>query len=116
MIYGPNNSVNGPHIQTFTSSDNFPLLQVMSLQHNMWHWDLIPYDGTGYLSSNSGSNFVLGKVSNSFQLLCGSGATQGTTPTLSVASSWDASGNFTCNQNFNGTKMSWCSTMFNDVS
>ena len=52
MIYGPNNSVNGPHIQTFTSSDNFPLLQVMSLQHNnvTLGFDTY-YDGSGYLSS-----------------------------------------------------------------
>ena len=34
MIYGTNNSANGPHIQTFTSADNYPLLQLLSLQHN----------------------------------------------------------------------------------
>ena len=100
MIYGTDNSVNGPHIQTFTSVDNYPLLQIMSLQHNniFLGFDTY-YDGSTYRSSNSGSNFLIGKTSNSFRVLCGSGAAQGTVPTLSVASSWDASGNFTCNQN-----------------
>ncbi len=34
MIYGTNNSANGLHIQTFTNADNYPLLQVLSLEHN----------------------------------------------------------------------------------
>ena len=34
MIYGDNNSADGPHIQTFTSADNYPLLQIASFTHN----------------------------------------------------------------------------------
>ena len=70
MIYGTDNSVNGPHIQTFTSVDNYPLLQIMSLQHNniMLGFDTY-FNGTTYLSSNSGSNFVLGKSLNSFPII-----------------------------------------------
>ena len=49
MIYGTDNSVNGPHIQTFTSVDNYPLLQIMSLQQNniMLGFDTY-FNGTTY--------------------------------------------------------------------
>ncbi len=63
MIYGTNNSADGPHIQTFTNTDNYPLLQIASLAHNDMFIGFDCYhDATTYRSSNSGSNFVLGKI------------------------------------------------------
>ncbi len=108
MIYGTDNSANGPHIQTFTNADNYPLLQIKSWQHNDITLGFDTYfDGTSYRSSNSGSNFVLGKIANSFQVLVGSGDShRRSVPTLTVASSWTASGNFTCNYPISGTSLS----------
>ncbi len=61
MLYGTNNSADGPHIQTFTSADNYPLLQIASFAHNDMFIGFDCYhDATTYRSSNSGSNFVLG--------------------------------------------------------
>ena len=59
------------------------------------------YDGTIYRSSNSGSNFIMGKAGNTFQIYYGSGNAQGSGATMTVASSWDTSGNLTCSNNVN---------------
>ncbi len=93
-IGGTNNSADGPHIATYTN-DNYPLLQAASLAHNNILLGFDTYhDATTYRSSDSGSNFVLGKISNSFQVLVGSGTAAGTIPTMTVASSWNSSGQF----------------------
>jgi len=107
MIYGTDNSVNGPHIQTFTNSDNYPLFQLQSQSHNQvkCNFDLY-WDGTDLRSSNSGSNFQLGKASNQFQIVCGGGNAQGNIATLVVGSYWDTSGNFFCNQGITGARLS----------
>ncbi len=98
MIYGTNNSTNGPHTQTFTDSDNYPLLQTLSWGHDdiKLGFDTY-YDGTNYKSSDVGSNFVLSKKNDKLEVLYGSGTSQGSNVTLATATSIDNKGDFTCN-------------------
>lgn len=94
IIYGTDNSSSGPHIETYTSADNFPLFQVLSQQHNNVVLGFDTYfDGTTYRSGYSSSNFLLGKVGNQLRVYFGA-ATAGSIPTLTIGSYWDLNGNF----------------------
>lgn len=98
MIRGDNNSTNGPHIQTFTSTDNYPLLQFKSLTHDNISLGFDTYyDGTDYKSSDTGSNFVISKNNDKLEVLYDSGVSQGSNVNLSVATSIDTNGNLSCN-------------------
>ena len=68
-IEGTNQNVAGPHIQTTTASDDYPLLQVLSWQHdnisiNFDAW-YTPTDG--WTSSDAGSNFQIYKHSDTLK-------------------------------------------------
>lgn len=78
MVYGTDNSSSGPHIQTFTSADNYPLLQVLSQQHGNISLNLDAYyDGSVYRSSSTTSNYQIIKKDDLFALCFYAGATQG---------------------------------------
>ena len=74
-IEGTNQNVAGPHIQTTTASDNYPLLQILSWQHdnisiNFDAW-YTPTDG--WTSSDAGSNFQIYKHSDALKFRYDSG-------------------------------------------
>ena len=93
-ISGNNNSVSlGPHIEFTTSSDTFPLLQILPLLHDnvSLAFDLF-HDGTNYKSSDSGSNFLMIKSGDTFKIQYDSGITAGNAVTLNTGIELDTSG------------------------
>ncbi|MGC4101986.1 beta strand repeat-containing protein [Ferruginibacter sp.] len=59
---GTNASANGPHLQFTTSSDNYPLAQLLNWQHdNVYQTFDSYYDGAWRSSTSTGGNFVAGK-------------------------------------------------------
>ena len=74
-IEGTNQNVAGPHIQTTTASDDYPLLQILSWQHdnisiNFDAW-YTPTDG--WTSSDAGSNYQIYKHSDTLKFRYDSG-------------------------------------------
>ena len=74
-IEGTNQNVAGPHIQTTTASDDYPLLQILSWQHDnisigfdAWY---TPTDG--WTSSDAGSNYQIYKHSDTLKFRYDSG-------------------------------------------
>lgn len=76
-LYGADSNVYGPHFQATTSSDNYPLFNIMS-----WCHDTIAlrfdawYDGSEHKSSDAGSNASLVKYNDAFWLKYSSGNAQ----------------------------------------
>jgi hypothetical protein len=68
-IEGANSSVDGPHLQLTTASDDYPLLQIIP-----WSHDSISicfdsyYDGSNWKSSDAGSSFRIGKIADAMLL------------------------------------------------
>ena len=70
MVYGTDNSSEGPYIQIFTDADNYPLFQLLSQKHHNVGVGFDTYfDGSTYRSSKSSSNFLFGKFTNQLQFL-----------------------------------------------
>lgn len=91
-LYGLQANADGPHIQTVSSEDNYPLLQILSWQHDDVaiifdaYWDLADR------SSDVGSNYRIHKLLDKFQIWYDSGIAQGAVITWNVGFSMDTSG------------------------
>jgi hypothetical protein len=94
-LEGTNASAAGPHIQTTTASDDYPLLQMLSWQHDNVNLVFDAYYGTGgWRSSDVGSNFVLAKTEDTIRLRYDSGIAAGSLLSWNVGFCLDANGNF----------------------
>ena len=78
QLYGTNASGSGPHIQTFTSADNYPILQQLNWSHNNVSINFDCYFDTAWRSSSATSNFQINKLNDIFSINYYPGATQGT--------------------------------------
>lgn len=64
---GPNQSVNGPHMQFTTDTDDFPVFQQLNYRHdNMFLLFDCSFDGNDFRSSDA-TNFTIAKSSNALQ-------------------------------------------------
>ncbi len=81
---GPSaSSASGPHIQTTIETDNYPLLQLLSWQHDFINICFDAYwAGSNFSSSDVGSNFVITKQADVFRIRYDSGVALGGTLTL----------------------------------
>ena len=78
----------GPHMQFTTSNvDDFPLMQIFNWSHDtmaIW-FDAYYQGGANYLSSDSGSNFGIYKITNLLQFTAETGIAPGNAITWNVA-------------------------------
>jgi hypothetical protein len=100
QLYGTTNASTSPDISIITSEDNYPAYHQLNSAHNniVQSYDAY-WDGSTYRSSNSSSNYQIGKVSNQLRFIYGAGTSQGSIPTLLVAGYFNSSGNFVLNGN-----------------
>jgi hypothetical protein len=76
-IDGTNASVAGPHIQLTTTSDDYPLLQILAFGRDNTAFSFDAYYDGAWKSSDAGSNFQLYKVTDELRLTYESGVAQG---------------------------------------
>ncbi len=74
---GPNENVAGPHVQFTTSSDNYPLMQILNWRHDDISIRFDSYWDGANKSSDTGSNYAIFKVSNLFKIMYDSGVAKG---------------------------------------
>jgi hypothetical protein len=85
-ITGTDNSMLGPHVNFTTAADAFPLLQFLPLAHNNVNIGVdVSYNGTNWISSTAGGNFVINKTSHILQFLTASNVTSNASITWSNA-------------------------------
>jgi hypothetical protein len=77
---GANASLDGPHKRVYTDSDSYPLLTNYNTSHDnislMYDTD---FNGTNYVSSDVGSNFLVTKFSDKYSIYAVTGVTAGNT-------------------------------------
>jgi hypothetical protein len=71
-------TLSGPHANFYTTTDNFPLMQLLPYAHNSVNIGLDTYWSNNWFSSTSNGNFLLNKGTNSFNILCSSNIAAGT--------------------------------------
>ena len=76
-IDGPNASVNGPHVQFTTTSDNYPVFQQLNWAHDDIELFFDAYYDGNFKSSDIGSNFLIIKRLDKFSIQYASGIAQG---------------------------------------
>jgi hypothetical protein len=77
-LEGTDSNAAGPHVQFTTTADNYPVRQMLSWSHdNVWDAYDCYYNGA-WVSSDAGSNFMLGKYLDALQYWCASGQAVGT--------------------------------------
>ena len=76
-IDGASGDVAGPHVQFTTSSDNYPLMQILNWRHDDISIRFDSYWDGANKSSDVGSNYAIFKVSDSFKIMYDSGVTKG---------------------------------------
>ena len=74
---GANASATGPHIQTTTATDDYPVLQILSWAHDNFLMYIDSYYEGGDKSSDAGSNIRIIKQADIFKLQYDSGVAQG---------------------------------------
>jgi hypothetical protein len=85
-ITGTDNSMQGPHINFTTSTDTYPLLQFLPLAHNSVNIGMdVAFNGTNWISSTAGGNFLMNKVSHLMQFLTASNVTSNASVTWTNA-------------------------------
>lgn len=93
-IYGTVNSTSGgPNIQTVTSQDNYPNLQILPYSHDNVAITFDAYYDGAWKSGFIGSNFQIYKISSQIQFNYASGVSQGNTLTWTTALTINTSGN-----------------------
>jgi hypothetical protein len=86
QIYGTDSSASGPHMQFFTPTDVYPIMQILSWTHNLIEINFDCYNSnTGDTSSLSTSNFQIKKYNDVFNINYSSGNAQGSAVTFSSA-------------------------------
>ena len=85
----------GPHFETLVSTDDDPMFQLLSWNHDniALYFDAYWGDIT-YYSSDAGSNFAIYKNSDKLQFNYNSGTAKGSSMTWTTAAYFDTSGNF----------------------
>jgi len=94
-IEGTNASMTvGPHIQITTSSNNYPLFQMRNYSHDNIALVFDAYNNTAgqWRSSDAGSNFMIHKVSDTFNIKYDSGVAAGGTPTWNTGFTLNTAG------------------------
>jgi hypothetical protein len=76
-IEGTNQSSAGPHIQTTTASDDYPLLQILSWIHDNVSINFDSYYDSAWKSSDAGSNFQIYKHSDTLKFRYDAGIAAG---------------------------------------
>ncbi|KKL20422.1 hypothetical protein LCGC14_2455620, partial [marine sediment metagenome] len=76
-IDGTNANVAGPHLQFTTTSDNYPLMQILNWRHDDISIRFDSYWDGANKSSDAGSNYAIFKVSDSFKIMYDSGVAKG---------------------------------------
>jgi hypothetical protein len=85
-------AVSGPHIQTTTATDDYPLIYLRSYAHdNIGIWLDAYHDGTAK-SSDAGSNFAIFKLSDELLFRYDSGIAAGNAITWNTGLSLDTAG------------------------
>jgi hypothetical protein len=91
-IHGAASSVNGPHFQWTVTGDDYPLLQVLTWAHDQVGILFDTYFDGSYRSADAGSNFVLRKASDVFEVIYDSGVGNGSAITQNVGLRLNSSG------------------------
>jgi len=86
---GLDNNIAGPHIQTTTAADDYPLLQILSYSHDNINFVMDAYYDGVWRSSDVGSNAVITKLNDAWQLWYDSGVAQGAAVAWNTAFSVD---------------------------
>lgn len=81
-LYGSATSVTGPHIQAVVSTDNYPVYQLLSYNHDSIHFAFDCYFDGAWRSSDVGSNFDIAKYGDKLHILYNSGVAQGAATTM----------------------------------
>ena len=76
-IDGASSNVAGPHVQFTTTSDNYPLMQILNWGHDDISIRFDSYWDGANKSSDAGSNYAIFKVSDSFKIMYDSGVARG---------------------------------------
>ncbi len=78
-LEGSNASADGPHVQFTTASDDYPLMQILIVQHDAIAIAFDAYNVIGgtWESSDADSNFAINKDSDLLKFLYDSGVAQG---------------------------------------
>jgi hypothetical protein len=96
---GTQASADGPHVQLTTSEDDYPVLQVLCMEHDNVQLRFDSYwDGTFSRSSDAGSNFNINKNNDLLRFQYDSGVAQGALVTYDTGLSLDTSGIVGVNQ------------------
>jgi len=82
-IEGTNANAAGPHFQTTTASDGYPLIQLLSWQHDNIALNFDSYYDGNWRSSDAGSNFQIYKQSDTLKFRYESGIAAGSAVTWS---------------------------------
>ena len=90
---GANASTAGPHIQTTTALDDFPVLQIASWAHDnvILGFDMY-FDGTNFRSGDATSNFQLYKVADQLRMYYSGPHAQGAVVSRAIGFVLDTSG------------------------
>ena len=97
-IEGTNGNAAGPHFQTTTASDDYPLVQLLSWQHDNIALNFDSYYDGSWRSSDAGSNFQMYKQSDTWKFRYDSGIAAGSIVTWETAFSINTSGQFTASK------------------
>lgn len=82
---GSGTTTTGPHIQTTSTPDNYPIIQMLSYSHDIINFGFDMYwDGASYKSSDPGSSFALKKQTDALHIQYGK-ANAGSTVTMTDA-------------------------------
>jgi len=82
-IEGTNGNAAGPHFQTTTASDGYPLIQLLSWQHDNIALNFDSYYDGSWRSSDAGSNFQIYKQSDTLKFRYEAGIAAGSAVTWS---------------------------------
>jgi hypothetical protein len=92
-LYGTIGSIDGPSVMLTTTQDIYPVFHIQGHAHDgIWlNFDCY-FNGTNDISSHVGSNFRIGKFSDSLNFVYDSGKTQGSNMTLNIGMSMSNTG------------------------
>ncbi len=92
-IDGTNANAAGPHIQFTTSSDSYPLMQILNYRHDDISIRFDSYWDEANRSSDAGSNYAIFKINDLFKIMYDSGVAQGSAITYNDGIVLNTSGN-----------------------
>ncbi len=93
VLRGTNASESGPHLAAYTSTDQYPVFQQLNWSHDNIALTFDAYINSGWISSHSGSNYQVYKVSNQLQFNYGNHPAAGSAVTWTTSMFLDNVGN-----------------------